>query len=337
MKPNGSSWRPVASFICGLSISLPWSSLTFSTAISPFSLRSHLTFTASPVMRSLVSVSSLYSTFLDKSGATTSGFTGPPRYQSVMPHQIKITTAITVVAYMILMPCRSTQVNADLVLPKKVKGCNDGDKDRSPAAKIVGSVGGTENVGVHHLRGRNEQTHDVLSGRNGTDRTGEDIVEHQGRNRKFGQKPAHRFFHNAIHAATHKERTAFDINQRNGAAEEHDDEDEHGRRRTDGAFDDAANVIGRAGEVAKHDRGRSPVRYEGEHHAAYDYHLGSGVAARRPDGRGAGFYNDASDICRLIPIFARTFARGEGFSRVQSLKASFKSRSEIKLDCWESY
>ena len=39
------------------------------------------------------------------------------------------------------------------------------------------------------------------------------------------------------------------------------------------ALDDPADVVGRAGQVAEHDRRRPPVRDEREHHAADDDHL----------------------------------------------------------------
>src|SRR5207253_6893219 len=55
--------------------------------------------------------------------------------------------------------------------------------------------------------------------------------------------------------------------------ENHDGQNEPGRCRAYGILDDAADVVGRARQVAEHDGGGSPVRDEGEHDAADDNHL----------------------------------------------------------------
>src|SRR5262249_29147076 len=76
-----------------------------------------------------------------------------------------------------------------------------------------------------------------------------------------------------------KHAAAFDVHRPHGIAEEHDGEDEPGRRLADRLLDDAADVIRRTGNVAEDDGRRSPVRNEGEHHAANDDHLGGAQGA----------------------------------------------------------
>src|SRR5262249_58598688 len=63
-------------------------------------------------------------------------------------------------------------------------------------------------------------------------------------------------------------------------------EDEPRRRRADGLFDDAADVVGGAAEVAQDDRGGAPVGDEGEGDAADDDDLGRAGKAS-PSGRRA--------------------------------------------------
>src|SRR5262249_21521431 len=115
-----------------------------------------------------------------------------------------------------------------------------------------------------------DQAHDVLPGGNAARGAGQDVVEHQGRDRQLGQEAAHGFLDHAVDAATDEQRAALDIDRAHGIAKEHDGQDEPGRGRADGVLDDAADVVDRAGQVAEDDRGRAPVRDESEGHAADD-------------------------------------------------------------------
>ena len=135
-------------------------------------------------------------------------------------------------------------------------------------------------------------------GRNGADRPGEDVVEHQGRDGELGEEAAHRLLDHAVDAAADEERAAFDVDHAHAAAEDHHGQDEPRRRRADGPLDDPADVIGRARQVAQDDRRRPPVGDEREHHAADDDHFdrasqrmcgtGGSRNARRGTGRIAG-------------------------------------------------
>ena len=118
-----------------------------------------------------------------------------------------------------------------------------------------------------------QQAHDVLAGRHAADRAGQDIVEHQGRDRELGQESAQGLFDHAIHAAADKQRAALDVDRADGIAEQHHRQDEPGGGGPDGALDDAADVVGRAGQIAQHHRRGAPVRNEREHHAADDDHF----------------------------------------------------------------
>ena len=60
---------------------------------------------------------------------------------------------------------------------------------------------------------------------------------------------------------------------RTRVAEEHHGQDEPGRRLADLRLDDAADVVGRAGQVAEDEGRRPPERDEREHHAGDDQHL----------------------------------------------------------------
>ena len=102
---------------------------------------------------------------------------------------------------------------------------------------------------------------------------GQDVVEHQGGDRQLGQEAAHRLLDHPIDAAADEQRTALDIDRADGVAEEHHGQDEPRGGRADGVLDDAADVVGRAGQVAEHHGRRPPVGDEGEHHAADDDHL----------------------------------------------------------------
>src|SRR5262249_45634034 len=146
------------------------------------------------------------------------------------------------------------------------------DGDRAPGRKgrIVVDVPLQVVVVVQGLQ---DEPGDVLSGRHAADGAGEDVVEHQGRHGQFGQKAAHRFLDHAIDAAADEEGAALDVDRADGVAEEHDGQDEPGGGGSDGRLDDAADVVGGAGEVAQHHGGRAPVRDEREHHARHDQHL----------------------------------------------------------------
>src|SRR5262249_44429449 len=75
-------------------------------------------------------------------------------------------------------------------------------------------------------------------------------------------------------AAAHEQSTTFDVDRADRIAEQHDREDEPRRCRPDRIFDDAADVIDRARQVAEHHRGSAPVGDERERDAPHDDHAG---------------------------------------------------------------
>ena len=140
-----------------------------------------------------------------------------------------------------------------------------------------------------------DQADDVLTGRDGADRSGQDVVEEQRRDRQPGEAAAHRLLDDAVDAAAHEHGAAFDVDAAHRVAEEHHGQDEPGGRLADLRLDDAADVIGRAGQVAEDDGRRSPERDEREHHARDDQHLAgrrtsSPRRGRGGDGCGSGLW-----------------------------------------------
>ena len=58
-----------------------------------------------------------------------------------------------------------------------------------------------------------EQADDVLASRHAGDGSGEDVIEHQGRNAELGQGAAQRFFHYAVDAAADEHGAAFHVDR----------------------------------------------------------------------------------------------------------------------------
>src|SRR4029453_4895849 len=106
------------------------------------------------------------------------------------------------------------------------------------------------------------------------DRAGQDVVEDQGGHGELGGSGAERLADDAVDAAADENRATLDVPHPDGEREQQHGEDEPRGGRADGLLDDAADVVGGAGEVAQDDGGGAPVRDEGEHHAADDHHLG---------------------------------------------------------------
>ncbi len=121
-----------------------------------------------------------------------------------------------------------------------------------------------------HFDDAKQQAHDIRAGGDAARGSGQNEVKHQGGDREFGQESAHGFLDDLIAPAAHEETTALDVHRADAVAEDHHGEDEPRRGRTDRLLNDAANVVGGAGQVTEHNRGRPPIRNEGEHHAADD-------------------------------------------------------------------
>ena len=106
-----------------------------------------------------------------------------------------------------------------------------------------GRVGREREVNMAVRQQLVQQSRQVLAGGNAADGAGEDVVEHQRRNRKFRQRPAHRFLHHAIHAAAHEHAATFDVKLRNRVRQQHRCENEPGRGFSDELFGLASGVI----------------------------------------------------------------------------------------------
>ena len=193
--------------------------------------------------------------------------------QSVTPHQTRITSGHDGRGDHDLQGLVAGLVDADDVLAEEIERDGDGDDDRSPAGEHVLAPSAFRKPTSTQRTSVDDQPHDVLPGRNRADRPGEDVVEHQRRDRELGEEPAHGLLDHAVHAAADEQRAAFDIDRAHAVAEDHHGQDEPRGRRADRPFHDAADVVGRAGQVAEHDGRRPPVGDEREHHAADDDHL----------------------------------------------------------------
>ena len=133
-----------------------------------------------------------------------------------------------------------------------------------------------------------QEADDVLPGRDAADRAGENVIEQERRHRQPSQPASHGLLDDAIDAAAHEHGAALDVDAAHAVAEEHHAQDEPGRRLADLRLDDPADVIRRAGQVAKHQGRRSPERDEREHHARDDQNLSGrrtlALRSRRADG-----------------------------------------------------
>ena len=129
---------------------------------------------------------------------------------------------------------------------------------------------------VKPLAGLIQDPGQVQSRADAADRSGQDVIEHQRRNRDLGERSAHRLVHDFVNAAAHEHAAALDIDRPHGVREQHDREDEPGRRFADLRFGDSAGVVGRGCEIAQHDGRRSPEGDERQHHRGRDNDLGCG-------------------------------------------------------------
>ena len=110
-----------------------------------------------------------------------------------------------------------------------------------------------------------EKAGQILPRGNAADRPGQNVVEHQRRDGKFRQRPAQRFLDHAVHAAAHEHAAAFDVHRAHAVGEQHDAENEPGRRLPDEALGFATRVVGRGGQVVQDNRGRAPKGDERQH------------------------------------------------------------------------
>ncbi len=110
----------------------------------------------------------------------------------------------------------------------------------------------------------------ILSGDHRADRSGEHVIEEQGRDREFSKRPAHGFLDHAVNTAADKHAARFDVERSHRIAEQHNSENEPGSALADDLFGIASGVVGGRCEVRQHDGGSAPEGDEGQHHRGSD-------------------------------------------------------------------
>ncbi len=105
----------------------------------------------------------------------------------------------------------------------------------------------------------------IQSRADAADGAGENVVEHERRDGYLGERSAHGFVDDLVHAAADEHAAALDIDRPYRVGEKHDGQDEPGSRLADLRFGDAARIIGGGGEIAQDDGRRSPERDERQH------------------------------------------------------------------------
>jgi hypothetical protein len=157
-------------------------------------------------------------------------------------------------------------VNADDVGAPEIERDADGDEHRVEVDE-VGMRGGVEDDWVRGMPSRQfqhvaEESDEILPCGDGADGPGEDVIEHQGADGELGEPPADGAFDDLVHPAAGEKRAAFHVHGGDRVHEEHDRENEPRRGLADGLFADAADVVGRARQVAEDDGGGSPEAHE---------------------------------------------------------------------------
>ena len=110
-----------------------------------------------------------------------------------------------------------------------------------------------------------QQTHQVQARRHAADGSGQNVVEHERRNRELGQGSAHGLLHHAIHTAAHEHAAALDVDRTDRVGEQHDGEDEPGSGFANEVLGNGARIEGGGAHVVEHDRGRPPERDKRQH------------------------------------------------------------------------
>ena len=136
-----------------------------------------------------------------------------------------------------------------------------GDEDREQRRRLVVRDPGD---GAEPPEQVVDQAGDVLARRHAADRASQDVIEQQRRDRQLRHRRPHRFLDDAIDAAADEHRGALDVHGAHRVREEHDAEDEPGRRLADRLLRDAADVVRGGSEIGQDDRGRAPERDEGQ-------------------------------------------------------------------------
>src|SRR5437764_430967 len=93
------------------------------------------------------------------------------------------------------------------------------------------------------------EAREILARDYGADGAGQDVIEKQGRDRKLGERAAHRLLDYAIDATAGKHAARLDIERAHSIAEQHDREDEPGSALADDFLGIASGVISGGGQI----------------------------------------------------------------------------------------
>jgi len=196
--------------------------------------------------------------------------------------------------------------NALGVFPPEIESNNDGEGGGNETSGTVGEMSFGD---VEILAEFVEKAGKVLARGNAADRAGEDVIEHQGGDGKFGEAAAEGLLDGAIDAAANEHAAAFDVHRADGVRKNHDGENEPGSSLADEALCFAAGVVGGGSEVIENDRRGLPERNEGEKSGCGDYDARNCVAAPTLGSRAIG--NRAHVwVIRPADFNARKFGRG---------------------------
>src|SRR6188474_1966726 len=101
-----------------------------------------------------------------------------------------------------------------------------------------------------------------MTGADGADGAGEDVVENESGDGKAGKEWSHGIPNHYINAAPHIHAAAFHVHGPNGEAEQHDGKDEPGSALADCTLGDATDIKRGRCHVAEDDCGAMPERDE---------------------------------------------------------------------------
>ena len=90
-----------------------------------------------------------------------------------------------------------------------------------------------------------DQAGEIETRADAADRARQNVVEHQRRNGKLGQSAPHGLMHHAVDAAAHEHAAALDVNRADRVREQHDAQNEPGRRFADRSLRDPARIVRR--------------------------------------------------------------------------------------------
>ena len=169
-------------------------------------------------------------------------------------------------------------VDALDVVPPEINGAEDGEKRGA-------EIGADVETEMNEVCGFIEKADDVLPGGHAADRTGQNVVEHQGGNAEFGDRAAHGFFDDAINAATDEHAAAFDVDRADRVRKQHDAEDEPRSGLADVAFGLTTGIVSGGSQIVENDSSRAPKGDEREKRSGRDKNARYSVTLAASGGR----------------------------------------------------